>query len=63
MFHFREPAGAVVSALEMLEALPSHGFPPGHVGVAAEGVTFVELPPAALKGFDKPVCLFDARRT
>jgi adenylate cyclase len=35
MFHFREPAGAVVAALEMVERLPSHGFPPGHVGIAA----------------------------
>jgi adenylate cyclase len=35
MVHFREPAGAVRSALELVEQLPVAGLPPAHVGVAA----------------------------
>jgi adenylate cyclase len=35
MFHFREPAGAVLAALRMVEELPAAGLPPAHVGVAA----------------------------
>jgi adenylate cyclase len=35
MVHFREPAGAVLSALRMVEQLPKAGLPPAHVGVAA----------------------------
>jgi adenylate cyclase len=35
MVHFREPAGAVLSALRMVEQLPAAGLPPAHVGVAA----------------------------
>jgi adenylate cyclase len=35
MVHFREPAGAVLSALRMVEQLPRAGLPPAHVGVAA----------------------------
>jgi adenylate cyclase len=35
MAHFREPAGAVRSALELVERLPAAGLPPAHVGVAA----------------------------
>jgi adenylate cyclase len=35
MFHFREPAGAVLSALTMVEELPVAGLPPAHVGVCA----------------------------
>src|SRR5215217_5703044 len=35
MFHFREPAGAVRSALELVEEVPEAGLPPAHVGVAA----------------------------
>jgi adenylate cyclase len=35
MFRFRDPAGAVVSALEMAEDVPAAGLPPAHVGVAA----------------------------
>src|SRR5215217_3543791 len=35
MAHFREPAGAVWSALELVERLPVAGLPPAHVGVAA----------------------------
>jgi adenylate cyclase len=35
MVHFQEPAGAVRSALELVEQLPVAGLPPAHVGVAA----------------------------
>ena len=35
MFRFRDPAGAVVSALDMVEDVPAAGLPPAHVGVAA----------------------------
>jgi adenylate cyclase len=35
MVHHREPAGAVRSALELVEQLPGAGLPPAHVGVAA----------------------------
>jgi class 3 adenylate cyclase len=35
MVHFREPAGAVLSALRMVRELPQAGLPPAHVGVAA----------------------------
>jgi class 3 adenylate cyclase len=35
MVHFREPVGAVRSALRMVEQLPQAGLPPAHVGVAA----------------------------
>ena len=35
MVHFRDPAGAVLSALRMVEQLPQVGLPPAHVGVAA----------------------------
>ena len=35
MFYFREPAGAVLAALEMVEDIPAAGLPPAHVGVAA----------------------------
>jgi adenylate cyclase len=35
MVHFREPAGAVLSALRMVKQLPQAGLPPAHVGVAA----------------------------
>jgi adenylate cyclase len=35
MLHFREPAGAVRSALELVEEVPGAGLPPAHVGVAA----------------------------
>jgi adenylate cyclase len=35
MVHHREPAGAVLSALELVAELPSAGLPPAHVGVAA----------------------------
>jgi len=35
MLHFREPAGAVVSALDMVRRVPEAGLPQAHVGVAA----------------------------
>ena len=35
MVQFREPAGAVLAALGMVEELPQAGLPPAHVGVAA----------------------------
>jgi adenylate cyclase len=35
MFRFSEPGGAVLSALRMVEEIPSAGLPPAHVGVAA----------------------------
>jgi adenylate cyclase len=35
MVYFREPAGAVLAALEMVEEFPAAGLPPVHVGVAA----------------------------
>ena len=35
MSYFREPAGAVLAALQMVEQLPEAGLPPAHVGVAA----------------------------
>jgi adenylate cyclase len=35
MVHFREPAGAVRSALDLVDQLPAAGLPPAHAGVAA----------------------------
>lgn len=35
MFRFREPAGAVMAALELVQDVPAAGLPPAHVGVAA----------------------------
>jgi adenylate cyclase len=35
MVHYPEPAGAVLSALELVAQLPEAGLPPAHVGVAA----------------------------
>jgi adenylate cyclase len=35
MVHFRDPAGAVLAALQMVAQLPEAGLPPAHVGVAA----------------------------
>jgi class 3 adenylate cyclase len=35
MVQFREPAGAVLAALQMVEEGPQAGLPPAHVGVAA----------------------------
>ncbi|MFL6186162.1 MAG: adenylate/guanylate cyclase domain-containing protein [Actinomycetes bacterium] len=42
MFYFREPADAVLAALEMAEAVGSHGLPPAHVGIHAGPVVFQE---------------------
>ena len=35
MVHFRDPAGAVLAALQMVEEFPQAGLPAAHVGVAA----------------------------
>src|SRR5215218_4669825 len=35
MVHYRDPAGAVLAALGMVEQFPAAGLPPAHVGVAA----------------------------
>jgi class 3 adenylate cyclase len=35
MVQFRDPAGAVLAALRLVEQLPAAGLPPAHVGVAA----------------------------
>ena len=35
MFRFRDAKGAVLSELDMVEAIPAAGLPPAHVGVAA----------------------------
>jgi adenylate cyclase len=35
MVHFREPAGAVLAALQLVAQFPQAGLPPAHVGVAA----------------------------
>jgi len=35
MFYFRQPAAAVLAALEMVEVVRSHGLPPAHVGIHA----------------------------
>jgi adenylate cyclase len=40
MFYFREPADAVLAALEMAEAVGRHGLPPAHVGIHAGPVVF-----------------------
>jgi adenylate cyclase len=40
MFFFREPAAAVLAALEMVEVVESHGLPPAHVGIHAGPVVF-----------------------
>lgn len=35
MFRFRDPAGAVRSALDIVRDVPAAGLPPAHIGVAA----------------------------
>ena len=104
MVYFREPAGAVLAALEMVEGLSAAKLPQGHLGVAAgpvvgqggdyfgrtvnlaariaahaepgqvlvsgsvaeagspEGVSLVEAGEVQLKGFPRPVMLFEACR-
>jgi class 3 adenylate cyclase len=42
MFYFREPAAAVLAALEMTEGVGRHGLPPAHVGIHAGPVIFQE---------------------
>jgi adenylate cyclase len=42
MVYFREPGGAVLAALEMVEGVASHGLPPAHVGLHAGPVIFQE---------------------
>jgi adenylate cyclase len=42
MFYFREPAAAVLAALEMTEVVGRHGLPPAHVGICAGPVIFQE---------------------
>jgi adenylate cyclase len=42
MFYFREPAGAVLAAVDMVEAVGRHGLPPAHVGIHAGPVVFQE---------------------
>ncbi|HJV03633.1 MAG TPA: adenylate/guanylate cyclase domain-containing protein [Actinomycetota bacterium] len=104
MFFFRDPGGAVASALEMVGEVPEAGLPPAHVGVAAGPVVahggdyfgrtvnlasrlagragagqilvtervvkaaasaeaaFTEIGEVDLKGFLRPVKVFEARR-
>jgi adenylate cyclase len=40
MFYFREPAAAVLAAVEMVEVVGRHGLPPAHVGIHAGPVIF-----------------------
>jgi len=40
MFYFREPAAAVLAALDMVEVVGRHGLPPAHVGIHAGPVIF-----------------------
>jgi adenylate cyclase len=42
MFYFREPAAAVLAALEMVEVVGRQGLPPAHVGIHAGPVVFQE---------------------
>jgi adenylate cyclase len=42
MFHFREPAAAVLAALEMVEVVGRQALPPAHVGIHAGPVVFQE---------------------
>lgn len=40
MFHFRDPAAAVFSSLDMVECVPDSGLPPVHIGIHAGPVIF-----------------------
>jgi adenylate cyclase len=40
MFYFREPAAAVLAAIEMAEGVGRYGLPPAHVGIHAGPVVF-----------------------
>jgi adenylate cyclase len=42
MVYFREPAAAVLAAVEMAQVVESHGLPPAHVGIHAGPVVFQE---------------------
>jgi len=42
MFHFREPGGGVLAALDMVDELRDAGLPPTHVGLDAGPVLFQE---------------------
>jgi adenylate cyclase len=42
MFYFREPAAAVLAAVEMVEGVGRQGLPPAHVGIHAGPVVFQE---------------------
>jgi adenylate cyclase len=42
MFYFREPGAAALAALELVEVVGRHDFPPAHVGVHAGPVVFQE---------------------
>jgi adenylate cyclase len=42
MFYFREPAAAVLAALDMVEVVGRQGLPPAHVGIHAGPVIFQE---------------------
>jgi adenylate cyclase len=42
MFYFREPADAVLAAVELVGVVGSHGLPPAHVGIHAGPVVFQE---------------------
>jgi adenylate cyclase len=42
MFYFREPAAAVLAALEMAQKVGGQGLPPAHVGIHAGPVIFQE---------------------
>jgi adenylate cyclase len=40
MFHFRDPTGGVVAALDMIDAIAAAGLPPAHVGLHTGPVVF-----------------------
>jgi adenylate cyclase len=40
MFHFRDPEGGVLAALDMIDAISGAGLPPTHVGLHAGPVVF-----------------------
>ena len=42
MFYFREPAAAVLAAVELVEVVGRQGLPPAHVGIHAGPVVFQE---------------------
>ncbi len=40
MFHFPDPGGAVLSALELVERIPQAGLPPARIGINAGAIVF-----------------------